>query len=407
MIRLSTLHLQPMVSRLQEAATALDGNTYWLNWQTLNDCYELANQLNQVKISQWILGQLNEIYIPNWNHLIDANKENTLQKLVAFYEQILPTLSINDRHLFTIAGIDPDLDARAFSKVDLNSTVNTSETARLFKTFFEYFTPQERTHYLLQLIDDVAVEAESMPMEYRVDNPNEARKSRAAQSIRTVFQWLMQVEPEDFHDIQQVCQPLISLYEKHLHDHFQDISNRNFEHLCKLGMKPLARKMLVRQQAYKIEVRQVIDQLDNPRPDEMFACIMKEAIAGEGVDEAFDLLFNHPDRSAVKAELDRLRLKGTGLQVRMGKSSSFEKMAWQCATWAKNAPLNAAEREAMGWWAKGMLERLKAEKQMNVERNTKTLSRLLSDAGMSNDKQLLIEPIHKISRFFLENDLNI
>ncbi len=134
--------------------------------------------------------------------------------------------------------------------------------------------------------------------------------------------------------------------------------------------------------------------------------IMRSMMRGS-IHEAFDLLFNHPDRSAVKAELDRLRLKGTGLQVRMGKSSSFEKMAWQCATWAKNASLNAAEREAMGWWAKGMLERLKAEKQMNVERNTKTLSRLLSDAGMSHDKQLLIEPIHKISRFFLENDLNM
>jgi len=54
-----------------------------------------------------------------------------------------------------------------------------------------------------------------------------------------------------------------------------------------------------------------------------------------------------------------------------------------------------------------MLERLRAEKQMNVERNTKLLSGLLSDAGMSIDKQLLIEPIHKISRFFLENDLNM
>ena len=407
MIRLSTLHLQPMISRLQEAATALDGEAYWQAWQTLNDCYELANQRNQVKISQWILEQLDEIYIPNWTHLTDTNKENTLQKIVTFYERLLPTLSINDRHLFIIAGIDPDLDSRAFAKVDLNSTVNTSETARLFKTFFEYFTPQERTHYLLQLIDDVTVEAESMPMEYRDDNPNEARKSRAAQSVRTVFQWLMQVEPEAFHDIQQVCQPLINLYEKHLPDHFQNISNRNFDHLCKLGMKPLARKMLVRQQAHKIEVRQVMEQLDSPRPDEMFACIMKEAIAGDGVDEAFGLLFNHPDRSAVKAELDRLRLKGTGLQIRLGKSSSFEKMAWQCAAWAKNAPLNAAEREAMDWWARGMLERLKAEKQMNVERNTKLLSGLLSDAGMSIEKQLSISTIHKISRFFLENDLNI
>jgi len=59
MIRLSTLHLQPMISRLQEAATALDGETYWQAWQTLNDCYEMANQRNQTTISQWILKQLN------------------------------------------------------------------------------------------------------------------------------------------------------------------------------------------------------------------------------------------------------------------------------------------------------------------------------------------------------------
>jgi len=244
--------------------------------------------------------------------------------------------------------MDPELDARAFTKVDLNSTLNTSETAQLFKVFFEFFTPEDRTRYLLQLIDDIAEESGFMPLEYNADNPNDARKSRAAQSMRTVFQWLMQVESEAFHDIQQVCQPLINLYEKHLPDHFQNISNRNFDHLCKLGMKPLARKMLARQQAHKIEVRQVMDQLDNPSPDEMFACIMKEALEGAGVDEAFAQLFNHPDRAAVKTELDRLRLKGTGLQIRLGKSSSFEKMAWQCAAWAKSAPLNAAETEALG-----------------------------------------------------------
>jgi hypothetical protein len=407
MIRLSTLYLQPIVNRLQEAATTMNGETYWQNWKALYDCYELANQRNQVTISRWILKKLDETYIPNWNHLPDANKEKNLPKLLSFYECLLPTLSVNDRHLFTIVGLDPELDERAFLKVDLTSTMNTSETASLFKAFFKFFSPEERSQYLLQLIDDVKVEAELMPLEYNEDNPSEARKSRAAQSMRTVFQWLMQVQPDAFHNIQKLCEPIISLYEKHLPDHFHNISNRNFDHLCLLGMKPLARKMLVRQQAHKIEVRQVLGQLDNPQPDELFACIMKEAISGEGIDDAFGQLFNHPDRAAVKAELDRLRLKGTGLQVRMGKSSSFEKMAWQCAAWAKNAPLNAAEREAMDWWARGMLERLKAEKQMNVERNTKTLSGLLSDAGMSIEKQLSINSIHKISRFFLEKDLSL
>jgi hypothetical protein len=407
MIRLSTLHLQPMISRLQEAAVGLDGETYWHTWQELNDIFELASQRNQITVSQWILKRLNEIYIPNWNQAHESEKEKKLPKLLDFYEHLFPTLSINDQHLFTIVGIDHELDMRAFTKVDLTSTINTLETARLFKAFASFFTPEERTHYLLQLINDVALESESMPLEYSSDNPNEARKSRAAQSIRPVFQWLMQTNSEAFNDISQLCQPLINLYEKHLPDHFQNISSKNFEHLCQLGMKPLARKMLVRQQANKIEVRQVLEQLDNPQPDELFACIMKEAISGEGIDEIFGLLFNHPDRVAVKAELDSLRLKGIGLQVHLGKSSSFKKMAWQCAAWARNASMNTAEREAMDWWAKGMLERLKAEKYTNVERSTKLLSGLLSDAGMSINQQLSIEPIHKISRFFLEQDLNI
>lgn len=407
MTRLSTLQLQPLISRLEEAALVLDGESYWQAWQQLNDCREMAREANLQEIIHWINQKLINMAIPYQIHRADKNRAAEIPKLLAFYEYLLITLHTNDRHLLAMMGMDEDLDRRALVKIDLDATQNTAETALFLKAIVFYIPPQQRTQALRQLIQDIAAEAQSMPLDYQDNNTTEALKSRASSSIRTTFQWLMKIDHDDIEDHEGLCSALLDLYDKHLGDFFHKLNNEAFDQLCKIGMEPLARKMLVRQQAHNIEVKQVMDRLLDPQPDELFACIMKEAIGGEGIHQLFGLLFNHPDRKAVKTQLETLRLKGTGLQINIGKTSSFEKMAWHCGCWARHAHLNAVEQEGISWWANGMLERLKAEKQCNVERNIKLLSGLLANAGMSIEQQMAIEPIHKRSRLFLESELNL
>lgn len=407
MTRLSTLQLQPLISRLEEAALVLDGESYWQAWQQLNDCREAAQQANLQEISQWIFEKITRVHIPRWIHMTEKSKEVDTPRFLTFYDHLLMTMHINDRNLLVVMGMDEDIDRRAIAKINLNATQNTADTASFLRAAAPYLTPKQRTQALHQLIQDVATEARSMPLEYQENNAAEARKSRASSSIRTTAHWLLKATYDDIEDHQGLCTALLDLYENHLGDCFQNLTNQVFDQLCKIGMEPLARKMLVRQQAHNIEVKQVMERLIDPQPDEVFACIMKEAIGGEGIHQLFGLLFNHPDRKAVKTQLETLRLKGTGLQINIGKTSSFEKMAWHCGSWARHAHLNTAEQEGISWWANGMLERLKAEKQCNVERNIKLLSGLLANAGMSIEQQMAIEPIHKRSRLFLESDLDL
>ncbi len=404
MSRLSPLQVQPILKNLQVAAEFLDGRHYVKLWAELSAWRDQAYHSHRHDLCSWLNERLAGIRYPDVEQ--EADVDSRMKKL-QFYADILPTVPANHPILIQLVGLDAELDQQVLDKIQPESALTTAESALLFTRIASTLSPEQRTEGLLRLIADVRVEADLMPLEYESERPRDAVVSRASATLRTVFKWLMTTAREDFSDTVEIAAQLQCLYQEHLGPFFYPLGDDSFGKLYELGMGDLARMMFSSQLGHRIDVARILPLLDNPTPDELLACIVRNAGSSRRIPELFSLMFNHPDRLGVKTHLERLRLKSTGLTVNLGKDCTFETLAIQCGAWANERKLNALELEALNWWAKVMLDRLKVENIIGIERNTKTLSSLLRKGGMAVEQQLEVETIRKIVRDLIETDLGV
>ena len=407
MSRLTPLQVQSLLKNLQVAAQSLDGPRFVKFWGELTAWRDQTYHAQRHDLCGWLNERLASVQYPEVEQNADADSTPRGMNTLQFYADILPTVPINHPILIKLVGLDAELDQQVLDKIQPESALTTAESALLFTRKASTLSPEERTEGLLMLIADVRVEAHLMPLEYESERPRDAVVSRASATLRTVFKWLMTTEPEDFSDTLEIAKQLQCLYQENLGPYFYPLGDDSFEKLYELGLSDLARMMFARQLAHRNDIARILPRLDNPSPDELLACIVRNAGSNKNMPELFTLMFNHPDRIGVKTHLDRLRLKSTGLSVNLGKDCTFETLAMQCGAWAKERKLNSLELEAINWWAKVMLDRLKVENIIGVERNTKTLSSLLRKGGMDIEQQLEVETIRKIVRDLIETDLGV